>query len=306
MAAEDRPRAYDLFLYLIRSGTALCVLDAVDEGVQEPSPAGFLRLFADLAAVLSAESAVVMSSRVSFLADSPQVRQLLDSGAGRSEQLVEQLYANGVDPALVPHFHVVRLAEPDATPLEKHLTAALDLPGGRPLADILGTHINRILADAGRPDLGQLLPEAFGRAFLADRTVFSLLDLHRLLGASAFTDGRLEFDACVLAPLLRPAGPEHVAFVHTAYQELLAARYLAEPAHRDAAAEIPGSAFLTEQVRAFLAGSPAAPAGEDCVLPAGTYLVGPAERRCSAAWTDRCASTGTPSPSDATAASSKR
>lgn len=114
--ASDRSRAYDLFLYLIRSGTALCVLDAVDEGVEEPSPAGFLRLFTDLAAVLSAESAVVMSSRVSFLADSPQVRQLLDSGAGRSEQLVEQMYANGVDPSRVPHFHVVRLAEPGATP----------------------------------------------------------------------------------------------------------------------------------------------------------------------------------------------
>jgi hypothetical protein len=105
--ASDRSRAYDLFLYLIRSGTALCVLDAVDEGVEEPSPAGFLRLFADLAAVLSAESAVVMSSRVSFLADSPQIRQLLDAGAGRSEQLVEQMYANGVDPSRVPHFHLV-------------------------------------------------------------------------------------------------------------------------------------------------------------------------------------------------------
>lgn len=68
----DRARAYDLFLYLIRSGSALCVLDAVDEGVDEASPAGFLRLFADLAPVLSAESTVVMSSRVSFLADSPR------------------------------------------------------------------------------------------------------------------------------------------------------------------------------------------------------------------------------------------
>lgn len=41
-------RAYDLFLYLIRSGTALCVLNAVDESVEEPSPEGFLRLFTDL------------------------------------------------------------------------------------------------------------------------------------------------------------------------------------------------------------------------------------------------------------------
>ncbi|MEU9363533.1 SUMF1/EgtB/PvdO family nonheme iron enzyme [Streptomyces avermitilis] len=276
--ASDRSRAYDLFLYLIRSGTALCVLDAVDEGVEEASSAGFLRLFTDLAAVLSAESAVVMSSRVSFLADSPQVRQLLDSGAGRSEQLVEQMYANGVDPSRVPHFHVVRLAEPGATPLERRLTAELALPSGHTLADILGAHITRTLAERGRPDLEQRLPTAFGHAFLTDRTVFSFLDLHRLLGADAFTDGSLGLDTCVLAPLLRPAGPDHVAFVHTAYQELLAARHLSESLHRDAAADIPGGAFLTEQVRAFLAGMPSHPETDDCVLPAGTYLVGPAER----------------------------
>lgn len=281
MAASDRARAYDLFLYLIRSGTALCVLDAVDEGVDEPSPAGFLRLFADLAAVLSAESAVVMSSRVSFLADSPQVRQLLDSGAGRSEQLVEQMYANGVDPARVPHFHLVRLAEPDATPLEKRLTTELELATGGPLAGILAAHIRRTLADQGLSETEEKLPAAFGQAFLAEQTVFSVLDLHRRLGPAAFTDGRLDFDACVLAPLLRPAGADHVAFVHTAYQELLAARYLADPAHRDAAAALPGGAFVTEQVRTFLASLPAtsvAPANDDCVLPAGTYLVGPAER----------------------------
>ncbi|MEU0395785.1 SUMF1/EgtB/PvdO family nonheme iron enzyme [Streptomyces sp. NPDC006208] len=276
--ASDRSRAYDLFLYLIRSGTALCVLDAVDEGVPEPSPSGFLHLFTDLAAVLSAESAVVMSSRVSFLADSPQVRQLLDSGAGRSEQLVEQMYANGVDPAKVPHFHLVRLAEPDATPLEKRLTAELELPPGRPFAAILGTHITRTVTARGPADIEQRLPSAFGQAFLADRTVFSVLDLHRELGSGAFTDGRLDVEACVLASLLRPAGPDRVAFVHTAYQELLAARYLAEPGNRDRAAGTAGEAFLTEQVRAFLAGVPSASATDDCVLPADTYLVGPAER----------------------------
>ncbi|MGW3655260.1 formylglycine-generating enzyme family protein [Streptomyces sp. NPDC005151] len=118
----------------------------------------------------------------------------------------------------------------------------------------------------------------FGQAFLADQTVFSVLELHRSLGAAAFTDGRLEFDACVLSPLLRPAGPDHVAFVHSAYQELLAARYLTEARNRDTAAQRPGGTFLTEQVRAFLAGLPSNSATDDCVLPAGTYLVGPAER----------------------------
>ncbi|MER5477955.1 SUMF1/EgtB/PvdO family nonheme iron enzyme [Streptomyces sp. NPDC002734] len=277
---SERSRAYDLFLFLIRSGMALCVLDAVDEGVEEASPAGFLRLFSDLAAVLSAESAVVMSSRVAFLADSPQVRQLLDSGAGRSEQLVEQMYANGVDPARVPHFHVVRLTEPDTTPLERGLTSALDLEPGTSLAGALGTHLTRTLEEAGQPQLEGRLPEAFGRTFLEDRTVFSLLDLHRWLGPGAFRDGRLDLEACVLAPLLRPAGPERVAFAHTAYQELLAARYLADPAHREGAADIADGVFLTEQVRAFLAevSAGAATDTDDCVLPAGAYLVGPAER----------------------------
>ncbi|WP_261988659.1 formylglycine-generating enzyme family protein [Streptomyces sp. wa22] len=119
---------------------------------------------------------------------------------------------------------------------------------------------------------------SFGHAFLTDQTVFSLLDLHRALGMSAFTGGRLAFDACVFLPLLRQAGSDQVAFVHTAYQALLAARYLAEAEHRDTAADVPGGAFITEQVRAFLAGLPGSPATDDCVLPAGTYLVGPAER----------------------------
>ncbi|MBQ1096991.1 SUMF1/EgtB/PvdO family nonheme iron enzyme [Streptomyces sp. b94] len=281
--ASERSRAYDLFLYLIRSGTALCVLDAFDEGVQEPTSTGFLRLFTDLSAVLSAESSVVISSRVSFLADSPQVRQLLDSGAGRSEQLVEQMYANGVDPSRVPHFHVVRLCEPEDTPLERNLSARLGLSPGRPLADLLGTHLTRTLIERGHPELEQSLPASLGRAFVNDRTVFSLLDLHRELGAGAFQDGRLEQDSCVLAPLLRPAGQDLVAFGHTAYQELLAARYLADPLHREAAADLPHCAFLTEQVRAFLAGladnrGSDGPTRDDCVLPAGAYIVGPSER----------------------------
>lgn len=196
----DRSRAYDLFLYLIRSGSALCVLDAVDEGVDEASPAGFLRLFADLAPVLSAESTVVMSSRVSFLADSPQIRQLLDSGTARSEQLVEQMYANGLDPARVPHFHLVRLAEPDATPLEMRLTASLQLGSSQPLDALLGAHITKTLAERGQADTEERLPAVFGGAFLTDQTVFSLLDLHRDLGPGAFNNGRLELNSCVLAP----------------------------------------------------------------------------------------------------------
>ena len=275
----DRSRAYELFLFLIRSGTALCLLDAVDEGVDEASAAGFLELFADLAPVLSAESAVVMSSRVSFLADSPHVRQLLDSGAARSEQLVEQMYANGVDPARVPHFHLVRLTEAEATPLERCLAATLGHSAPAPLHSLLAQHLTQVLEQAGSRRLEERLPAVFGAAFLADQSTFSLLDLHRELGGEAFTDGRIDLSSCVLAPVLRPAGDDRVAFAHSAYQELLAARFLADPAGRETAASADGGGFLTEQVRAFLARTPQATASaQDCVLPAGVYLVGPSER----------------------------
>lgn len=141
-----------------------------------------------------------MSSRVSFLADSPQIRQLLDSGTARSEQLVEQMYANGLDPARVPHFHLVRLAEPDATPLEMRLTASLQLGSSQPLDALLGAHITKTLAERGQADTEERLPAVFGGAFLTDQTVFSLLDLHRDLGPGAFNNGRLELNSCVLAP----------------------------------------------------------------------------------------------------------
>ncbi|MFI9580312.1 formylglycine-generating enzyme family protein [Streptomyces sp. NPDC052236] len=41
---------------------------------------------------------------------------------------------------------------------------------------------------------------------------------------------------------------------------------------------MPGGAFITEQVRAFLAHLPMDASTDDCVVPAGVYLVGPAER----------------------------
>ncbi|MGW5443381.1 NACHT domain-containing protein [Streptomyces asiaticus] len=292
----ERARAFDLFLYLIRSGSALCVLDAVDEAVDEPSPEGFLRLFADLASVLSAESCVVLNSRVSFLADSPQIRRLLDCSSAISEQLVEQMYANGVDPQRVPRFSMLRLTDTPAdrelasdtgaavlpTPLARRLQNALDIAGAPTVAELIGTHIDHALADAGLAHLAPALVDTCGRAFLEDRTVFPLLELHNALGPQAFDGGRITPEDFCPNPLFRPAGPQALAFIHSAYQELLAARYLSTPDAREQAAELPGAPYLTEQVRAFLAAHPTANAhpapAEDCVLHPGVYLVGPAER----------------------------
>ena len=78
------------------------------------SQAGFLELFTEITDVLSAESAVIMTSRVSFLEDSPQVRRLLDGTNLMSEKLIQQLHAQGVDPLRVPRFSVLRLRETDS------------------------------------------------------------------------------------------------------------------------------------------------------------------------------------------------
>ncbi|MGP3949594.1 SUMF1/EgtB/PvdO family nonheme iron enzyme [Streptomyces sp. 7N604] len=289
--AEDRDRAFALFLYLVRSGSALCVLDAIDEAVDEPSPAGFLRLFADLAPVLSAESSVVMSSRVAFLADSPQVRGLLDHHSALSEQLVEQMYAGGVDPDRMPHISVLRLIDDPrpgtqsptivvgATPLERKLSAALDVDEPMPLGQLLARHIDTTLHTTGLAHVAESLAHLAGRAFTAGRTVFPLLELHNVLGPEIFRDGRIDTAALRLAALFRPVGTDAVAFLHSAYQELLTAHYLAPASNREQAAALPGGVHLTEQVRAFLSHhSTGTPASDDCVLPVGVYLVGPPER----------------------------
>ncbi|WP_396230011.1 NACHT domain-containing protein, partial [Frankia sp. CpI1-P] len=106
-----RNRVFDVFLYLIRAGSVLCVLDAIDEAVPNTSLEAFLGVFSDVAQALSAESTVVMSSRYSFLADSPEVRRLLNSSSLISERLVQQLHAGGVDPLELPRFSVVRLGD---------------------------------------------------------------------------------------------------------------------------------------------------------------------------------------------------
>ena len=90
---------FPVFCYFTRAGSVLCALDGFDEAVPEMTQAGLLALFTEVAQVLSAESAVVMTSRVSFLEDSPQVRRLLDGTSLMSEKLAQQLHAAGRRPA---------------------------------------------------------------------------------------------------------------------------------------------------------------------------------------------------------------
>ncbi|MCO5968925.1 SUMF1/EgtB/PvdO family nonheme iron enzyme [Actinoallomurus soli] len=271
----ETSRVFDVFHYFARSGSVVCALDGIDEAVHETTLTGFLDLFAELAEILSAESAVVMSSRVSFLEDSPEVRRLLDGTALMSEKLVQHLHAQGVDPLKIPRFSALHLHDvdfdgdgtDDGSPLELRLSRMLGHEA--PLPDLLWTHLEQAVADAGIPEQIPQLVDYFGGAALQGRTTFTLIDVCNALGIGCFEGGRIAFEAFKLWPLFRPAGDERIAFTHSAYQELLAAEHL----RRDRPAS---GSTLSAQTRAFLHHrSRNDDTTDDCVLPAGTYLVGP-------------------------------
>lgn len=277
--AVESAYVFEVFHYFARSGSVLCALDGIDEAVPSTTQAGFLELFTEIAQVLSAESAVITTSRVSFLEDSPQVRRLLDGTSLVSEKLVQQLHAQGVNPLLVPRFSALRLHDaPDAaSPLEVRLAEDLDLAPDRRLphlAELAWQHITRVGDSAGLRSALPSITAYFGLAFLHGRTVFTFVDLVNDLGIELFDGGRLTYDAFRLRALFRLAGPSAVSFSHSAYQELLAAEFLRDAANREASLGV--ASRLTEQVREFLhRRGPQEASAEDCVLPAGVYLVGP-------------------------------
>jgi hypothetical protein len=96
------------------------------------------------------------------------------------------------------------------------------------------------------------------------------------LGTSFFEGGLLIYDAFRLREFLRPVEASGVAFLYSAYQEPPAVERLRDPADGEVA--LGAAPRLTEQVREFLHRrshqAPQAPT-DDCVLPPGTYLVGP-------------------------------
>ncbi|MER6620443.1 SUMF1/EgtB/PvdO family nonheme iron enzyme [Streptomyces sp. NPDC000931] len=282
MAVEDS-YVFDVFHYFARSGSVLCALDGIDEAVRSTTQEGFLALFTEIAQILSAESSVIMSSRVSFLEDSPQVRRLLDGTTLMSEKLVQELHAHGVNPLELPRFSALRLhdAVSSRSPLELRLVRELpEVPRGtdQSLADLAWWHVTQVAAGSGLADVLPALVSYAGSAFLRGKTVFSFLELVNELGIRVFDGERLSFDSFRLRPLFRPVDASSVAFVHAAYQELLTAEYLRTPEHRLKVIETIPMPRLTEQLREFLhrRSMSASPSSTDeCILPAGGYLVGP-------------------------------
>ena len=284
---------FPVFCYFTRAGSVLSALDGFDEAVPETTQEGLLALFTEVAQVLSAESAVVMTSRVSFLEDSPPARRLLDGTSLMPEKLAQQLHAQGVDPVRVPQFSVLRLRDDPAggSLLARQLqhqaatqaagdTAVAGPAGAGDLPDLLWQHITQVTGP-------QLLPRVagyFGLAFVRGVTVFTLVELVNALGIGVFDGGRVEPASFRLRDLFRTASPagQAVAFRHAAYQEMLAAEFLRTPAGRDTALAATAHPRLTAEVREFLhyrsqaaTQGGASGASGDCVVPAGVYLVGP-------------------------------
>ena len=274
----EAAHVFPAFCYFARAGSVLCALDGFDEAVPEMTLDGFLALFTEVAEVLSAESAVVMTSRVSFLEDSPQVRRLLDGTSLMSEKLVQQLHANGVDPLRVPRFSVLRLRDDEAgrSLLGEQLAGGAEVggSGAGELGELLWRHVTAVV----EPGLLARVVEFFGLAFLRGVTVFTLVELVNELGIGVFDGGRIDFASFRLRELFRTAdaGGAAVAFRHAAYQELLAAEFLRTASGREAAVAATAHPRLTEQVREFLhRRSDVGGGSEDCVVPTGVYVVGP-------------------------------
>ena len=245
-----------------------------------------------------------MTSRVSFLEDSPQVRRLMDGTSLMSEKLVQQLHAQGVDPLRVPRFSVLRLRDDPAGRF-----AAGGAAGPRP--GLLAATAGR--AARGRPeparsgrDGGQVdLAEPAVAAHHAGRRAGLLPPVAQLLRAgvparrddvhpgrdwSTSSASRRSRAArvgvrrlparrrCSGPPVLPvPATPLRWRSGMSAYQELLAAEFLRTPQGRDAALAAAARPRLTEQVRRVPAPPRAAvrTARTTASLPAGVYLVGP-------------------------------
>ena len=209
------------------------------------------------------------------------------------EKLAQQLHAQGVDPARVPQFSVLRLRDDPAggSLLAQQLqhqsatqaagdTVAAGPAGPSDLPGLLWQHITQVTGP-------ELLPEVagyFGLAFVRGVTVFTLIDLVNALGIGRFDGGRVDAGSFRLRDLFRTASPagQAVAFRHAAYQEMLAAEFLRTPVGRDTALTAAAHPRLTTEVREFLhyrsqATTPGGTSGAsgDCVVPAGVYLVGP-------------------------------
>lgn len=269
--AIPRLQVWDCFLYLVRSGRCVCLLDAIDEGVPGGGIDAVVDLFGQLSVLLSRSSATVLTSRQSFLLDSPYVRQLLHRDALVSEKVSSRLVSEGVDVLSLPDFSCVRLTgvadRPGVSPLMRLLADRTGLDGDA-LFPLVEDFVGRAAREAGATTHD--LADAIGAGCLRGESMVSVFDLFRSLGPDAFMDGIPEADQCRLLDLMAPVSRGELRFRHQVFREYLAAHHY----HRHPeSAELAGVA-VTDQcrdfVRALAVGSEPGPG-----VVAGTYLVGP-------------------------------
>ncbi len=237
---------WSVFTFLIRSGRCVCFVDALDEAVEGGSLSEIVELFGTLSILLSAASTTIISTRQSFLLDTPYVRQLLDRNALISEKLANRLISEGVDPLSLPKFAVLRIAgiadQDHATPLDMMLQRH---DSKEALVDSVLNEIDRYGSEIGIP--GSELMEGLGPKCLKGSSTVGVLDVISAFGLSAF-EASPTSSSCRLKRLLAPLSEDRLRFRHQVFREAIGAWFYLRYAVND---EQYAGVRLTDQCREF-------------------------------------------------------
>jgi hypothetical protein len=245
----QRRQVWSVFLYLIRSGRCVCLLDAIDEAVPGGSLDDIVRLFGELGVLMSASSSTILTSRQSFLLDSPYVRQLMHHDSLLSDKIASRLVSEGVDALSLPDFSVVRIVglarRSGLSPLAAQLSADLGR-GDLTLVELVAEFTAKACRDAGL-DLTNVVA-ALGERCIMGVTTFSVLDVFRGLGQRAFRGGLPDAGETMLEAILLPVDSHRLRVRHKVFGEYLAAEFYLRNLDRPSLAGL----AVSDQTREFI------------------------------------------------------
>jgi hypothetical protein len=279
-----RTQVWPVFVFLIRSGRCLCLVDAIDEAVDGGSLDATVELFGDLSVLLSAASTTVITCRQSFLLDTHYVRQLLDERALVSEKLAGRLAAEGVDPLSLPRFSVLRISGVAGQGEQSPLRLVLQAVDDDSLLVAVFAELSRACGEAGLSV--DRLVDGLGLSSLHREPSLTVLDLLGIFGGGLF-DSVPSLTSCRLRRILVPVDGDRLRFRHQVFREAVAAKFLHR--HPEPRLDLHGIK-VTDQTRSFLAelGQAGTGLGPDLggrVSP-GNYLIGPPGEVCIHVLTD--------------------